>query len=58
MNYVQYVAAAYAVFVIVLAWDFIIPRLQLRQELREARRRLDRASKHTGTSAKDVELTR
>ena len=39
MSYAGYVIAAYAVFAAVLAWDFIAPRLQLRQQLRAARLR-------------------
>ncbi|RXR07006.1 heme exporter protein CcmD [Pseudoxanthomonas composti] len=37
MSYLPYVIGAYAVFVLVLAWDFIAPRLQLRRQLRAAR---------------------
>ncbi|MFT4198091.1 MAG: heme exporter protein CcmD, partial [Pseudoxanthomonas sp.] len=39
MSYLHYVLAAYAVFVVVLAWDFLVPGLQLRGLLRAARRR-------------------
>lgn len=39
MSYREYVVAAYAVFVLVLAWDFIVPRLQVRAALRAARLR-------------------
>ncbi len=39
MSYLNYVIAAYAVFVIVLGWDFVAARLQIRRELRNARRR-------------------
>lgn len=34
MSYAGYVFAAYAVFVLVLAWDFVAPRLRIRQVLR------------------------
>ena len=37
MRYAGYVIAAYAVFVVVLAWDFIAPKLQLRAGLRAAK---------------------
>lgn len=37
MNYIGYVAAAYAVFALVLAWDFLVPRLRIRQTLRRLR---------------------
>lgn len=42
MTYLEYVVAAYAVFVGVLAWDFVATRLQIRRQLREARRRAQR----------------
>ncbi len=57
MTYFKYVAMAYAVFFIVLAWDFIVPRLQIRQQLREARARIQRASR-TSSAAVDEELSR
>ena len=37
MTYLEYVIGAYAVFALVLAWDFLAPRLQVRRELRAAR---------------------
>lgn len=39
MNYRDYVFAAYAVFVVVLLWDFVAPRVRIAQLLR-ARKRL------------------
>ncbi len=57
MTYFKYVAMAYAVFFIVLAWDFIVPRLQIRQQLREARSRIARASRATPAPV-DEELSR
>ncbi len=57
MSYFKYVAMAYAVFFLVLAWDFIVPRLQLRQARREARNRIARASRATATPG-DGELSR
>ena len=54
MSYLSYVAAAYAVFAVVLLWDFLAPRLQLRRELRAARMRLARESKRSAP----VELSR
>ena len=42
MNYQAYVIAAYAVFAAVLLWDYVVPRLQLRQQLRAARLRVTR----------------
>ena len=57
MTYFKYVALAYAVFFIVLAWDFIVPRLQIRQQLREARARINRASRSNAAPV-DEELSR
>ena len=54
MSYQNYVIAAYAVFVGVLLWDWIAPRLQLRQQLRAARLR---ASREAGRTA-SMELSR
>jgi len=39
MSYREYVIAAYAVFVLVLLWDFVVPQLQIRAALRAARLR-------------------
>ena len=37
MSYQGYVIAAYAVFALLLAWDYVSPRLQVMRELRAAR---------------------
>ena len=37
MSYQNYVVAAYLVFAVVLAWDYVVPRLRIRQLLRAAR---------------------
>ncbi len=42
MTYQSYVIAAYAVFVVVLLWDFVAPRIQIAQLLRAARLRMQR----------------
>jgi heme exporter protein D len=42
MSYLGYVIAAYSVFVLVMGWDFVSPHLQIRRELRAARRRAAR----------------
>lgn len=42
MSYLPYVIAAYAVFVLFLLWDALVPRLQVRQQLRAARLRAAR----------------
>ncbi len=58
MTYFKYVALAYAVFFVVLAWDFLVPRLQIRQQLREARGRAARAQRAAAQPASDQELSR
>jgi len=50
MNYAGYVAAAYAVFVVVLLWDLILPILRIRRTLRGVMLRVKR------DAAKDVPL--
>jgi len=47
MSYLEYVIGAYSVFVLVLLWDFVVPRLQIRQQLRAARTRKARAERPT-----------
>ncbi|QOW23103.1 MULTISPECIES: heme exporter protein CcmD [Lysobacteraceae] len=42
MSYLGYVVAAYAVFVVVLGGEFLASWLQVRRELRNARRRVAR----------------
>ena len=54
MTYLNYVIGAYAVFAVVMLWDFVVPRLQIRRELRTARLRSARAAKR----AEPVELSR
>ena len=44
MNYAGYVAAAYAVFVVVLLWDLIAPLLRIRRTLRNVCLRAKRAA--------------
>ena len=55
MSYLNYVIAAYAVFVVVLGWDYVGTRLQVRRELRIARLR---AAREAARPAKDAELIR
>ena len=57
MNYLNYVIAAYAVFAIVLVWDFVATRLQIRRELRNARTRAARQAAQT-TRSQTSELSR
>lgn len=42
MSYIEYVFAAYAVFVAALTWDFVAPRISAAQTLRAARLRVTR----------------
>lgn len=42
MSYLPYVIAAYAVFAVVMLWDFIVPRVQIRNQLRAVRLRARR----------------
>jgi len=52
MSYLNYVIAAYMVFVVVLLWDFVATRVQIAQLLRAARLRAQRA-KPAQTEAAD-----
>ena len=54
MNYREYVIAAYAVFAVVLLWDYVVPKLQLRAALRAVRLRASR----TATRRTPTELER
>ncbi|MCL6710536.1 heme exporter protein CcmD [Pseudoxanthomonas beigongshangi] len=54
MNYLSYVVGAYAVFAIVLLWDFIAPRLQIRRELRAARLRAAREARAAAPSPMEL----
>ena len=60
MTYLDYVIGAYAVFALVLAWDFLAPRLQVRRELRAARLRAARlrAARETRRHAAPADLER
>ena len=53
MSYFEYVVAAYAVFAVVLALDFVAPKLQLRAQLRTAKLRAARevAAKNEDTGS-------
>ena len=54
MSYLNYLIAAYAVFVVVLGWDFVATQLQIRRQLRNARLRASREAARTSRN----ELTR
>ena len=49
MSYLNYVIAAYAVFAVVLGWDFVATRLQIRRELRNAQLRASREAARAQT---------
>jgi heme exporter protein D len=51
VSYQGYVVAAYAVFVVLLAWDYAAPRLQLMRQLRAARLLAARRRAPTGRGA-------
>jgi heme exporter protein D len=44
MSYVEYVVAAYGIFVIVLLWDLITPLLGIRRTLRKVALRAKRST--------------
>jgi heme exporter protein D len=51
VSYREYVIAAYAVFVAMLAWDFVAPRLRIARQVRIARRQAARqVPQRTGTT--------
>ena len=56
MSYLEYVVAAYAVFVVVMAYEFIAPRLQIKRAQRAARQRAARTAPRPGMNPN--ELTR
>lgn len=52
MSYAGYVFTAYAVFVLVLAWDFVAPRLRIRHVLRQLQlQQRRRAARSDGNSS-------
>ena len=57
MSYREYVIAAYAVFLVVLLWDFVAPRLQVRQQLRAAKLRAARTQQASAPQT-DLPLAR
>ena len=54
MSYQNYVVAAYAVFFVVLGWDFVSTRLQIARQLRAARQRKARDTAR-GRSSRSLE---
>ena len=53
MSYLEYVVAAYAVFVVVLRWDYVATRLQIRRELGNARQRAARERSRQAAASSD-----
>ena len=58
MSYREYVIAAYVVFAIVLLWDYVIPKLQVRAALRTARMQASRATARSAARPDSMELER
>ncbi|MDQ3039620.1 MAG: heme exporter protein CcmD [Pseudomonadota bacterium] len=58
MSYRDYVIAAYVVFGIVLLWDFVVPRLQIRAALQAAMRQASRTTTRTAVRADPMDLER
>ncbi|MGY0612296.1 MULTISPECIES: heme exporter protein CcmD [unclassified Luteimonas] len=58
MSYREYVIAAYAVFALMLAWDFIAPRLAIARQLRAARRLAARKAARPTRPDRSTELGR
>lgn len=57
MSYREYVIAAYAVFAVMLAWDYLVPKLLLRSALRAIRQR-ERRALAAPTPPSDAPLSR
>ncbi|HSD17120.1 MAG TPA: heme exporter protein CcmD [Thermomonas sp.] len=55
MSYREYVIAAYAIFVVVMLWDWLAPKLQLRAALRAVRLRASRSANRTPASTTELE---
>ena len=56
MSYFGYVVAAYAVFFVVLLWDFVAPRIDIARQLRAAKLRAARTTNRR--PAPDATLSR
>lgn len=57
MSYRDYVMAAYAVFAVMLLWDYVVPKLLLRASLRAIRQR-ERRSLAAQSPSPDAPLSR
>lgn len=58
MSYQNYVIAAYLVFAVVLLWDYLAPRIRIRQLLRTARLLAARRAAASSSDAPAGELPR
>ena len=58
MSYREYVIAAYAVFALMLAWDWIAPRLAIARQMRAARRLAARKAARPARHESPTELGR
>lgn len=58
MTHLPYIVGAYAVFAVVLGWDYIASALQIRRELRIARQRAARAAARPAARDASTELSR
>jgi len=58
MNYLGYVIAAYMVFAVVMLWEWILPHLNIRRILRNARQREQRQHARTTATPASMELKR
>ncbi|WP_133001120.1 heme exporter protein CcmD [Luteimonas arsenica] len=58
MSYREYVIAAYAVFALMLAWDYVAPRLAISRQLRAARRLAARKAARPAGTDRPTELHR
>jgi heme exporter protein D len=54
MSYAGYVVAAYAVFVAVLLWDFVAPRIRIAQVLRAVRLLARRGTNRAQPAAQEL----
>ena len=58
MSYREYVIAAYAVFALIMAWDYLAPRLAIARQLRAARRLAARRAARPARNDGSTELKR
>ncbi|MGY1457738.1 MULTISPECIES: heme exporter protein CcmD [unclassified Luteimonas] len=58
MSYREYVIAAYAVFVVMLVWDYLAPRFAIARQVRAARRLATRKAARPARNTPPTELGR